>query len=176
MIGFAILTAGTVDDKLDLLFQTFDKNADGFLEEAEVRNLLHILHKQVGRAPDNDYINRAWNSLDSEQTGRLDLPRFKELVQLSPILSDALALASRKRRKMRRLLSQSNLTPVREESVHLLSPKKRQALEEEATKERERLRQDFIKRSMNNRDGGLLSPPRKPNRASRRIFRRSAQT
>eukprot|EP01102_Stenamoeba_stenopodia_P017391 TRINITY_DN621_c0_g1_i1.p1 TRINITY_DN621_c0_g1~~TRINITY_DN621_c0_g1_i1.p1 ORF type:complete len:689 (-),score=134.81 TRINITY_DN621_c0_g1_i1:150-2216(-) len=100
MCGFSILCKGTLDEKLKLIFRVYDVNHRGYLELQELTMIFeHVYNKfYTDKVVDTEFVENAFNTMDTDQDGRLSLEEFKQIAVIQPMILECFARPTTKKR------------------------------------------------------------------------------
>jgi len=85
IVAFSLLARGTMEEKLQLCFNAFDYNEDGFVSEEEVLEMFFCIFLQSDKKKSADLVKKIFQNIDSDKDGLLNLEEFKKLLRLPEI-------------------------------------------------------------------------------------------
>lgn len=137
MTGLATLISGSVDDKLALMFHTYENEETHTLDKYQLEACLKTLLAPFKRTVDSVFVAKCFKAVGGNSRGMINLEQFKRVVLADPMLSEAVG----------------TLLPTVEgaESAKLLTEKQKQKLIAQGFKDRQALRKEYIDRSMKER-------------------------
>eukprot|EP01119_Soliformovum_irregulare_P021331 TRINITY_DN7077_c0_g1_i3.p1 TRINITY_DN7077_c0_g1~~TRINITY_DN7077_c0_g1_i3.p1 ORF type:complete len:541 (-),score=175.75 TRINITY_DN7077_c0_g1_i3:203-1825(-) len=90
--GFSILTRGTPDEKLEFAFKAYDSDKSGFIERAELEQMIRGVYKhlfsseKVDPKQISDFCDAIYSNLDTNHDGKLSFEEFKQIAVVDPRL------------------------------------------------------------------------------------------
>lgn len=85
MVGMSVLYAGTEEEKLELVFQIYDQDGSGSIDEDELFHFVAFVYRaSYTKEPDREAVRGLFQALDTNKDGTVSLVEFKQMVKLFP--------------------------------------------------------------------------------------------
>lgn len=88
LLGISAFVVGAPEKKAMMWFRVFDKNNDGILDVAEIRDLLSLVWKLIDKQLDNSWIDAFLKVVETTHAGRITKLEFVSACLDMPVLSE----------------------------------------------------------------------------------------